>query len=125
MLLLLLLPRRQLVAAVLGAPAPLPLRLVALLLPVDLERAQAAAAVLLGGKDAPGGAALGAVELAPELGRLARPLRVDGTALAGPVSEVLRVELELGQQRAQLVERFGCRGRRMGDVNYYYPVCAT
>ena len=72
-----------------------------------MERAQTAGGVLLGGEDARGGAALGAVQVAAQLGGLARPHRVDGPALAGPVAEVLRVELEARVQVVEVVEGFG------------------
>jgi hypothetical protein len=63
-----------------------------------MEGTQTASGVLLGGKDAGGGTALGAVQVAAQLGGLARPDRVDGPALAGPVAEVLGVELEAREE---------------------------
>jgi hypothetical protein len=50
------------------------------------------------------------VEIYPELGCLTCPYRVDGTALAGPVLEVLGVEFEFGEEGAEVAEGFGLEG---------------
>ena len=82
---------------------------------VHEERAQTAraaaaavASLVLCIKDAAGGAALRAVQLAAQVDGLAHPERVDGAARPDPVAEELRVVFKVAAQGPELCQTLGC-----------------